>query len=230
MKIQKKRDSNSKKSNGEIKAIIFDIGGVLLLGDKKIRYGHQNIKVHEYMAKKFSLSLKTWIKKIEIPYRKSITGVWSEKKVLSEMSKSLNTNPEKLNEIFIKAHKKSFKKNKKLFRKAKKLTKRYIVGILSDQTYFSKEALITKKDMKYFDPIIFSCDEKMRKPSLEIYRLLKKRLENKFGKIKYSDILFIDNRNYNLKPAKKLGMKTILFKDNKQTIQELNKSLNKEAV
>ena len=41
--------------------------------------------------------------------------------------------------------------------------------------------------------------------------------------IRYQDVLFIDNREYNLKPAKKLGMKTILFKDNKSCINELKK-------
>jgi FMN phosphatase YigB (HAD superfamily) len=35
--------------------------------------------------------------------------------------------------------------------------------------------------------------------------------------------LFIDNREWNLKPARKLGMKTILFKNNKQTIKDLKK-------
>jgi epoxide hydrolase-like predicted phosphatase len=214
------------KKRSEVKVIVFDIGGVLLLGDKKIKYGHQNIKVHEYLSKKLNLSLKSWFKKIEKPYEKSITGEWTKKKVLLEMSKSLNTNPEKLNNLFIKAHKKNFKKNKKLFRKAKKLSKNYILGILSDQTYFSKEALIKKRDLTDFNPIILSCEVKTRKPNLKIYKLFKQQL-NKSKKIKYSEILFIDNRNYNLKPAKKLGMKTILFEDNKQTFKELNKMLNK---
>jgi epoxide hydrolase-like predicted phosphatase len=217
------------KKRSEIKVIIFDIGGVLFLGDKKIKYGHQNIKVHEYMSKKFNLSLKSWLKKIEKPYEKSITGEWTKKKVLLEMSKSLNANPEKLNSLFIKAHKKNFKKNKKLFRKTKKLSKNYTTGILSDQTYFSKEALIKKKDMKYFNLIILSCEFKTRKPNLKIYRLFKKQL-NKSKKIKYSEILFIDNRGYNIKPAKKLGMKTILFKNNKQIFKELNKILDEKAV
>lgn len=201
------------------KAIIFDIGGVLLFGDKKIKYGHQNINVHEYMCKKFNLSLKQWFKKIETPYKKSITSEWSEEKVLKEMSKKLKSQPEKINKLFIKAHKKHFKKNKTLYNKIKKLNKKYLIGILSDQTYFSKKALLNKKNLKYFNPIILSCDVKTRKPNKDIYQLLKKEI-NKLKKIKYSEILFIDNREYNLKPAKRLGMKTILYKNNKHLFKQ----------
>lgn len=214
------------KKRGEIKAIVFDIGGVLLFGDKKVRYGHQNINVHEYLAKKFNLSLKKWFEKIERPYEHSITGDWSKEKVLQEMSKNLGTKSKKIEKLFIKAHKKYFKKNKILFNLTKNLKKDYLIGILSDQNYFSKEVLLNKINLNIFDPVLISCDLEIRKPNLKIYRLLKKELD-KIQKTKYSEILFIDNREFNLKPAKKLGMQTILFKNNKQAIKDLNKVLNK---
>lgn len=193
-----------------IKAIIFDIGGVLLLGDKTIKYGHQNINVHKEICKKFNLNLKQWFKKIEVPYEKSITGKWTYNKVLKEFSKKLNSEPKKIEKLFLKAHKKSFKENKTLYKKVRELKKNYIIGILSDQTYFSKKALLTKKRLNLFNPILLSCDLKTRKPNLKIYKLLLKKL-----KLKPFEILFIDNREYNLKPAKKLGMQTILYKNNK---------------
>ena len=34
-------------------------------------------------------------------------------------------------------------------------------------------------------------------------------------------ILFVDNREWNLIPARKLGMKTILFENNKQLAKDL---------
>jgi len=217
-----------RKEDKEIKAIIFDIGGVLLLGDKEVRYGHQNINVHRFMSKKFNLSLKKWFEKIEKPYEKAITGDWSKEKVLKKMSKNLDSSkkiePEKIEEWFVKSHKKYFKKNEKLFDFAKRLRENYHIGILSDQTYFSKEALLTKYKMESFDPVIISCEEGIRKPNKKTYRLLKKRLD-KFEKTDYDQIVFIDNRDWNLKPARELGMKTVLFKNNKQTIKKLKEIL-----
>lgn len=199
----------------EIKAVIFDIGGVLLLGDKKMKYGHQNINVHAYLSKQFNMSLKEWFHKIQIDYKKSITGRISKDNILKKISKQLNTNPKKLEKLLILAHKKFYKKNKELYDSAKKLKRKCLIGILSDQTPFSKKALLNKKFLSPFNPIILSCDVKMRKPDKEIYFLLKKRI-NKIEKVSFSEILFIDNRQFNLEPAKKLGMQTLLFKSNKQ--------------
>ena len=121
-----------------------------------------------------------------------------------------------------------------LRKKIEELTKiknDYYVGILSDQSYFSKKALLEKYSLLGdFKPNVISCDEGIRKPNKKIYELLKKKLDKIDKKIKYNEILFIDNRNWNLKPAKKLGMKTILFKNNKQTKKKLNKILNKNRL
>ncbi|HKL24476.1 MAG TPA: HAD family hydrolase [Candidatus Nanoarchaeia archaeon] len=234
------KENKSKVNKERIKAVVFDIGGVLLLGDKKVKYGHQNINVHTFMAKKFNLSLKKWFDKIEEPYSKAITGEWSKEKVLKKMSENLSSSkkikPEKIEEWFVKSHRKYFRKNKKLFDFAKNLKDRCYIGILSDQTYFSEQALLTKYKMENFNPVIISCEEGIRKPDKKIYRLLKKRLdglEKKKGnkeKVKYEEIVFIDNRDWNLKPARELGMKTILFKTNKQTIKKIKEILkqNKE--
>jgi len=41
--------------------------------------------------------------------------------------------------------------------------------------------------------------------------------------MKPEEAVFIDNRDWNIIPAKKLGMKTVLFRNNKQTFRELKK-------
>ncbi len=221
-----KRKLNKEK----IKAVVFDIGGVLFLGDKKVKYGHQNINVHEYLSGKFNLSLKKWFDLIEEDYEKSITGEQTKRKILKKLSKKLNTSSEKLEKLFIKAHKKYFRKNKGLFKLARKLKEKgYLIGILSDQTYFSYEALVKKNGFDFFDSNIISCKEGMRKPNKKFYRLSKKDLEKR-EKISYKNMIFIDNRKWNLKPAKELGMKTIHYKNNKQTIKKLNKMLEKQPV
>jgi putative hydrolase of the HAD superfamily len=54
----------------------------------------------------------------------------------------------------------------------------------------------------------------MRKPNPRIYKLLIKKM-----KLVPSEIIFIDNQIWNINPAKKIGMQTILFKNNKQLFE-----------
>jgi len=114
-------------------------------------------------------------------------------------------------------------KNEFLYELIKSLRKKFIIGVLSDQWYLSRDVLIPKSDNKYFDFVIISYEVKMRKPDPEIYKLLLRKVRHFDKKIKPSEILFIDNRVYNLEPARKLCIKTILFEDNKQFVEELSK-------
>jgi len=205
----------------KIKTIIFDVGGVLQLTnyDDVGKGGHHIIGVHQYMAKKFKKDLDSWFDSIDTPYGKSMDGKISRKKAISDLAKNLNTSKEKFIKIFYKAYKKYFKKNKKLYRVAFKLKKKgYNIGILSDQWYLSKDILASKKDMKGFAPVIISCDVGMRKPNPKIYKMLIKKCG-----CRVEEILFIDNRDWNLKPARKIGINAILYKDNKELIKELKK-------
>jgi len=204
-----------------IKAIIFDVGGVLQLGgySKKPYKHHRTLGVHNYVSKKLGISLDQYFDSIDTTYAESIEGKISEKKALGTISKNLNTSVKKIKKLFIQAYKKNFKFNNQLLREALKLKKRgYKISVLSDQWYLSKEALITKKITKNFAPVIISCDFGVRKPNLKFYNIILKKL-----KIPSEQVLFIDNQKWNIKPAKKLGMKTILFKNNKQLFKQLSK-------
>ena len=208
------------KKRNTIKAIIFDIGGVLYLG----KYTYFHIKshrngVHLDISKKLKISIDHWFDAIDSTYADAIEGKISEAKSLSIISKNLKINKTKLQKTIRQQYKKHFSENKELFKTALKFKKSgYKIAILSDQWAFSKEVLVHKKYYKKFFPVIISCDVGMRKPDMKIYKLTLKKL-----KLKPYETIFIDNRNWNLDPAKKLGMKTILFKNNKQTIRELKK-------
>jgi len=199
----------------EIKAIIFDAGGVLTLPKSKLPLRG----VHEFIAKKLKISLDQWFDAIDSSYAKAIEGKLSEEKTLSTISKNLNISQEKLEKYILKAYKENFMQNKQLFEQAFKIKKQgYKIAILSDQWYLSKKALLLKQYTKKFDEVIISCDAGMRKPNPKIYKLILKKL-----KLPARQTLFIDNQKWNIKPAKKLGMKTILFENNKQCFNELKK-------
>ena len=213
-----------KRAKEPIKAIIFDVGGVFALSKNpttiKINNNrNHNFGVHEYIAKKLRIPLDQWFDSIDSVYADAFEGRVSEEKTLSIISRNVKTNPYKLKKIILKAYKKNFNQNKQLYRFAFKLKKQgYKIAILSDQWWISKDAVIKPKYVKKFNVAIISCDVGLRKPNQEIYKIALKKL-----KLKPSECLFIDNQSWNITPAKKLGMKTILFKTNKQLFKQLSK-------
>jgi epoxide hydrolase-like predicted phosphatase len=202
----------------EIKALIFDVGGVLRLGNPS--FDHP--EVHNFVINKLKIDLDHYLDAIDTAYTDSIVGKISEKKALEIMAKNLEViKPKKLAKLYIKAYKKYYVLNKELINYAfKKKKQGYKIVIFSDQWWLSKRALFSKEFYDKFDATIVSCDVGVRKPDKEIYKLTLKKL-----KIQAKETLFIDNRDWNLIPGKKLGMKTVLFKNNKQAIKEIEKLL-----
>jgi putative hydrolase of the HAD superfamily len=205
----------------KIKGVIFDVGGVLAIGKRllKIRGAYHHKGLHEFMAKKFNVSLDQYFDSIDTPYARSIIKEITKKQFLNKVSKNFNTTSKKLEKFYKEAIKRNFKQNKELYNIAFKLKKQgYKIAILSDQWHISKEVLMPEKYTKKFNAVIVSCDVGIRKPNPKIYKLVLKKL-----KLPAKNTVFIDNQKWNIKPAKKLGMNTILFKNNKQTLKELKK-------
>jgi len=200
-----------------IKAIVFDVGGVLRLNKYSLKNRARYISSHGYMAKKFNKNLDNWFDSIDSVYADSIVGRVSRKKVISTIARNLEVSEERLVKMWMRSYRKVCKKNKKLYRIAFKLKKKgYKIGILSDQWYLSKDVLMPEKDTKDFDSVVVSCDVGVRKPDVKIYKMIMKKLG-----LKAREILFIDNQKWNLKPARKLGMKVILFEGNKKCVKSL---------
>ena len=171
------------------------------------------------MAKNLNVSLDTWFDAIDIPYEAAIEGKFTRNKTLELMAKDLHTTPEKIEKLFSKAYKKHLKRNSSLYNFAFKLKKQgYKIAIISDQWYVSAESNIKKTDTDKFDVVLISCYAKMRKFSNKIFKTAMKKL-----KVSPGEMIFIDDRDWNTKTAEKLGIKTILFKNNLQFLKELNK-------
>jgi epoxide hydrolase-like predicted phosphatase len=197
-----------------IKLVLFDVGGVLSLGKNSGWNGKEFVPsgVHEDIAKELKISLDQYIDAIDTNYALALEGKISEKKVLEIFSKNLKTSKEKLKRLYLQSYTRHFKQNKQLFEQAFKLKRLgYKIGVLSDQWYLSEKALMPKRLYSKFNFVIVSCHVKMRKPNPKIYKIVLKKSNSNS-----SEILFIDNQMWNIKPAKKLGIKTILFKNNKQ--------------
>lgn len=72
--------------------------------------------------------------------------------------------------------------------------------------------------LPYMDGGILSYRDKVIKPDTKIYELLL----NRYG-LNAKECVFMDDTEKNLPPAEKLGMHTILFRDKKQAVAELEK-------
>ena len=70
--------------------------------------------------------------------------------------------------------------------------------------------------LQYFEGIVVSGVEKTRKPFAQIYEIILKRYQ-----LKASSCVFIDDNLENVKAAKEIGMKAILFKNSRQLTNEL---------
>ncbi len=202
-----------------IKAIIFDVGGVLQIGGKT-RFSKKDVHtsgVHQVIANKLKISIDQYLDSIDTSYAKSIEGQISKATLLSVLSLNLNYPKDKLQKLYHKTYKKKYTKNIGLYNIAKKLKKQgYKIAILSDQWHLSKEILMPKKDIKIFDVVVTSCDVGVRKPNTPIYQLALDKL-----KLKPEQTIFIDNQVWNIIPAHKLGMNTILYHNNKKTKEQL---------
>ena len=209
-----KKETKSRKNN-RIKALIFDVGGVLQLGNPSF----DNPNVHIFVTRKLNTNLDQYFDSIDTVYAKAIEGNISEKKALDIMAKNLRTTPKNLKKFYLQAYKKYYILNKELLEFVIKIRRKgYKTAILSDQWYLSKKALFPKDFYNKFDATIISCDVGIRKPNPKIYDIVLRKL-----RLKPSQTVFIDNQKWNIAPAKKLGMKTILFKNNRQTINDLKK-------
>ena len=109
--------------------------------------------------------------------------------------------------------------NKDLLKILKKLRKKYKTGILSNLVSHHKKNLLKKyKISKIVDVSLYSCDIAARKPERKAFRIVLKKLD-----VKPSQTIFIDDMESHVIGAKKAGLKTILFKNNKQLFRDLKK-------
>ena len=100
-------------------------------------------------------------------------------------------------------------------------------GILSN--VFEMNAVMLRKIGAYegFNPVILSCEVKMAKPDLEIYKLAAEKLG-----VKPEEIIFVDDQEKCWPPAEELGMRVVkavtpaqIAHDVKSIIREKNSIL-----
>ena len=196
-----------------IKAVVFDIGGVLLEESGK--------KARKYLAKKYKFSEQKFTEFAKKNIRKSHLGQLTAKQFFTKLIKELeiSATPEELIETWLHIRRKTTKKIKGSIRILKKLKKQgYKIACLTDTTILNDKIRNEIGIYDYFDLKILSTKEKAWKPEEKIYKSLIKKI-----KTKPEEIIFIDDDKYKTKPTKKLKINTIIFENPRQLKRELKK-------
>jgi 2-haloacid dehalogenase len=195
-----------------IKTIIFDLGGVLI--DWNPKHLYRKIIKDEVEIDKFLAEV--------------CTSDWNEEqdagRSLAEATETLvKEHPEQEQNIraFYGRWEEmlggAIEESVEIFKKLKDSGefKIYALTNWSSETY--PIALRHYDFLGWFDGIVVSGDEKMRKPFIEFYNVLFKRYN-----VNPTETLFIDDNLRNIKAAEKTGMTTIHFTDPKKLKEQLH--------
>jgi HAD superfamily hydrolase (TIGR01509 family) len=182
----------------KVKALIFDLGGVVVFG------GYLHF-IHHYIAKHLSKKTK---KRIEFLEHQINLGNLSETAFYNHLAKEFNVHltPKQMHDKIVK----KMKTNQSLVQYIPKLKKTKIALFSNSLGHMAAETLRARhlSGKKVFDRIFFSSTMHMAKPSIESYRYVARHL-----KIKPHEALMIDDRSGNITAAKKAGLQGITYKN-----------------
>ena len=197
-----------------IKAIIFDLGGVLIENPTP------------GMIKYFSASLGVADRAINYAGDRLVLrfqkGIISEDTLWEEVCRTLKVQKPSSPSLWYDAFRKSFKPRTEMFSLASKLkSDGYRVGLLSNAEI---PAMKFFEEQRYdmFEATIFSCAVGVSKPERRIYEIVLDALQ-----VLPHEAIFIDDREDFIDSAKKIGIKTIHFISQPQVKTELKSLLKK---
>jgi putative hydrolase of the HAD superfamily len=194
-----------------IKAIFFDLGGVLVhdLFSETDRFLASKLRIPEDAVKQ--ARLKYW-RRLKFG-RCSCNAFW--RGFLAELDAKVSV--EQMSEMTYKI----MKLMPASIALLKRLSKsgRYKLGIITNNSHeWSEYAKRNLHIRRHFDDWVSSSDVHLAKPRKSMYILAAKRL-----KVSPSECVFIDNQKKNVDGAIKAGMKAIHFKNARQLEKELKK-------
>lgn len=194
-----------------IKGIIFDFGGVLSTKMHLRNFAEEFSKIYNADEIEFkNLIIKLWLS--ARTEEKGFLNFWNE------LGKFLKIEPNRVKKDIIRS---SGFREELLTYIITNLKDKYKLGILSNHIRCWLEDVIKEKNItSIFNEIITSYNYKVAKPNKEIYKIALKKLN-----LKPEETIYIDDMEKNVKIAKELGMKGIVFKDFNSFKEELEKIL-----
>jgi len=200
----------TKTSSSNIKAIVFDLGGVLFHEGKSVAM--EKLFREKNYDKNTVLSILKSPKSFDLR-----AGLISDEEFWNFAQKEL---PEGYDAATIKNYwYDGYILDEDIFNLVKKLHGKYKLFIFSGNIK-SRIGYLEKKYnfRKYFDLEVYSYDYHLNKPQKEFVDVLIKK-----SGLNPQEMIYIDNREDVLKPAKELGIKTVVYKTG--NVNDLEKKL-----
>ena len=192
-----------------IKAVIFDVGGVILAGRIE--------DISERTARKLGVDT-TRFEQARTKYHKAAqTGELSTGQLLENVSRDLGVGKGLLEKAWLEAYDEMPVDHKVLEIVDALNEKGCRVALITNTTGLSKTLHEKYRFHSRFNPLVESYKVGFLKPDRGIYEKTLKDLGTS-----PSETIFIDDRAEHLVPAQEIGLKTILFKDAEQLKQKLS--------
>jgi epoxide hydrolase-like predicted phosphatase len=194
-----------------IRAIFFDIGGVLLRTEDPLprRQWEQRLGLEPGRLVKLVF---------ENPAaQRSTVGAASESEVWQEVGRGLNLplpQVAELREDFFAGD----RWDADLLAFIQKLRARIHTGVISNSWLGSRRVMAKWINMETFDTVVFSAEEKCRKPDEKIYQIALDRLGLAPG-----EAMFFDDFPENVEAARRIGIQAAVFPGTHATIEMLRK-------
>ena len=201
-------------NGSEIKNLIFDLGGVIVLSeDVDFSKFDDKFSLPEGSTEKV---VKSCFKKEEIMKDFDIEKYFKEN--FSHLM-SLKEYNEVINAIY-----ENERVNEELVNWIESKRDNYVISLLTNNTSSLDKVLKEKFQIEHlFDFIFNSAEIGIAKPNPKVYHhvLEKTKTEPK-------NCLFVDDSKENVKTAKELGIKSILFQNNNDFFDKINRLINQE--
>ena len=201
--------------NNEIKAIIFDMGGVIIFTcddiPRQILARQLGVPVSQLQDEVFNSQSALM----------SETGILSKEEHWAKVLENLGINPsqniKKIDEAFWAGD----CIDDQLLRYIKLLKKKYKVGFLSNAFKGVREWIENHyRFLDLFDQVIFSNEVGLRKPDLAIYRMMCEKLN-----VIPQQAVFIDDMLVNVEGAQKAGLRAVHYQGREKLVNDLESIL-----
>lgn len=201
-----------------IKAVIFDLGGVILTHTREVTL---NILVPIFKADREEI--ESFYKTVEDDW---VTGKIKDRDVIAKFKArfSAKKSVDEILKQWEKLYEESTEINQDVLQIVDNLkNQHYRVYLLTDTTDIHHKFNLKRDLFEHFDRVFASFIEGKRKTARDFYEHFLEKTD-----LKPNECIFIDDRESNLKIADSVGIYTILFKDYKSLVNQLRDKLSDE--
>jgi epoxide hydrolase-like predicted phosphatase len=194
---------------GNIKAVIFDWGGVLI--------DDPAAALMRYCADALGVDVEEYKKAYWLFEADFALGKIAEKIFWEKICTELGVDKPQVSSLWEQAFASVYKPKEEMFELARRLRKNGLRTAVLSNTERPAVDFFRRQIYDMFDQVVFSCLEGVRKPDKKIYRIAVERLG-----VQADECVFIDDRIEYVEGAKMAGLKGILFNGLEKLKEELS--------